>query len=202
MKSVGCLLSVALLSLSTMVFAQSKPQEASGQSEMHKPMEKPAPTEAQKSFETMKTFAGDWEGPVTVNPLMPGMTDQPIKPLHLSMRVTSRGNTVIHEFQEANTPLDPNKYDHPVTTLYLDGDQLNLVHYCDAGNRPRMIGKMSPDGKTVEFELVDVSGSMKHGHMAHAVFTYIDANHHSEDWTYMLPGDKPIHAHMDLKRTN
>jgi hypothetical protein len=65
-----------------------------------------------------------------------------------------------------------------------------------------MIGKMSPDGKTVEFELVDVSGSMKHGHMAHAVFTYIDANHHSEDWTYMLPGDKPIHAHMDLKRTN
>ena len=79
MKSVGCLLSVALLSLSTMVFAQSKPQEASGQSEMHKSMEKPAPTEAQKSFETMKTFAGDWEGPVTVNPLMPGMTDQPIR---------------------------------------------------------------------------------------------------------------------------
>ena len=85
--------------------------------------------------------------------------------------------------------------------LYVDGDQLNLIHYCDAGNRPHMIGKMSPDGKTVEFEFVDISGSMKHGHMHHAVFTYIDANHHTEDWTYMMPGDKPIHAHFDLQRS-
>jgi phage tail protein X len=65
-----------------------------------------------------------------------------------------------------------------------------------------MTGKMSPDGKTVEFALVDVSGSMKYGHMHHAVFTYIDANHHLEDWTYVMPGDKPIHAHFDLHRAN
>ena len=37
--------------------------------------------------------------------------------------------------------------------------------------------------------------------MHHAVFTFIDANHHTEDWTYMMPGDKPMHAHMDLQRT-
>jgi hypothetical protein len=58
---------------------------------------------------------------------------------------------------------------------------------------------MSPDGKTVEFALVDVSGGTEHGHMHHAVFTYIDANHHTEDWTYMM-GDKPVHAHFDLQR--
>jgi hypothetical protein len=36
--------------------------------------------------------------------------------------------------------------------------------------------------------------------MNHAVFTVIDANHHLEDWTYIMPGDKPIHAHFDLQR--
>jgi hypothetical protein len=190
MKSLCLALSVVLMSLSPVAFAQS---------DGHKSIDTPAPSEAQKSFGTMKTFAGEWEGPVTV-PEVPEMSDG--KPLHVSLRVTSRGNAVVHEIQEANTPLDATKYDHPVTMLYVDGDQLNLIHYCDAGNRPHMIGKMSPDGKTLEFELVDVSGSTKHGHMHHAVFTYIDANHHTEDWTFMLAGDKPIHAHFDLKRTN
>lgn len=194
MKSLGFMLSVVLMSLSTVAFAQSEAQY-----DAHKSVDKPAPSEAQKSFETMKTFAGEWEGPVKV-PEMPEMSDG--KPLHVSLRVTSRGNAVVHELQEANTPLDPNKFDHPVTMLYVDGEQLNLIHYCDAGNRPHMTGKMSPDGKTVEFSLVDVSGSMKNGHMHHAVFTYVDANHHLEDWTYVMPGDKPIHAHFDLHRAN
>jgi len=188
MKSLRFTLPVALMSLCPLAFAQS---------DAHKSVDKPIPSEAQKSFDTMKTFAGEWEGPVTV-PEVPAMNGG--KPLHVSMRVTSRGHAVVHELQEADTPLDPAKYDHPVTMLYVDGDQLNLIHYCDAGNRPRMVGKMSPDSKTVEFGLVEVSGSTQHGHMHHAVFTYVDANHHIEDWTYMM-GDKPIHAHFDLQRT-
>jgi hypothetical protein len=35
--------------------------------------------------------------------------------------------------------------------------------------------------------------------MHHAVFTIIDANHHTEDWTFMM-GDTLIHAHFDLRR--
>ena len=153
-------------------------------------------SEAQKSFTTMKSLAGEWEGPVTVAdaPEMSGTK------MHLSLRVTSRGHVLVHEFQEAGTPLDATKYDHPVTMLYLDADQLTLVHYCDAGNRPRMTGKMSPDGKTVEFEFKDISGSMEY-HMHHSVLTLIDSNHHTEDWTFMMK-DKPIHAHFDLQRKN
>jgi hypothetical protein len=52
----------------------------------------------------------------------------------------------------------------------------------------------------VEFEFANLSGGNEHGHMHHAVFTIIDANHHIEDWTFMMPGDKPMHAHADLKR--
>jgi hypothetical protein len=154
-------------------------------------------SDAQISFDSMKSLAGEWEGPVAV-PEVPEMSNG--KPIHVSMRVTSRGHTLVHELQEAGTPLDATKYDHPVTMLYLDGDQLTLVHYCDAGNRPRMTGKISPDGKTLEFDFADLSGSNKYGHMYHAVFTLVDANHHTEDWTYMMPGDKPVHAHIDLQR--
>ena len=184
----GFTLPVVVLSLLTVGFAQS---------DMHKSVDKPVPSEAQKSFDTMKTFAGEWEGPVSV-PEMPEMNGG--KPMHLSLRLTSRGNALVHEFQEANTPLDATKFDHPVTMLYVDGDQLNLIHYCDAGNRPHMTGKVSPDGKRVEFEFQDLSGGNQYGHMHHALFTYIDANRHTEDWTYMMPGDKPMHAHFDLQR--
>jgi hypothetical protein len=189
MKSHRLVLSVVLMALSTVAFAQSHD---------HKALDNPAPSEAQKSFEAMKTLAGSWEGPVTINPPQPEMSDG--KPLHVSMRVTSRGHAIVHEMQEAGTPLDPTRYDHPLTMLYVDGDRLLLTHYCDAGNRPRMAGKVSPDGKKVEFEFLDLSGANQYGHMYHAVFTTIDANHHTEDWTYMMPGDKPIHAHFDLQR--
>lgn len=189
MKSLRFVLSVALMSLSTVAFAQS------GAHKMDAPKAAAPKSDAQISFDTMKTLAGDWEGPVNVAE-MPQMSGG--KPLHVSLRVTSRGNALVHELQEAGTPLDATKYDHPVTMLYVDGDQLTLVHYCDAGNRPRMTGKMSPDGKTLEFEFKDISGSTEN-HMHHAVFTIIDANHHTENWTFMMK-DKPIHAHFDLFR--
>ena len=188
MKSLRIMLClVGLMSLATAAFAQTDAQKSTVA---------PVPSEVQKSFTTMKNLAGEWEGIVTV-PEAPQMSGGK---MHASMRVTSRGNALVHEFQEAGTPLDSTKYDHPVTMLYVDGDQLTLIHYCDAGNRPRMTGKMSPDGKTVEFELKDISGSTAM-HMHHSVFTIIDANHHSEDWTFMMK-DKPIHAHFDLHRTN
>lgn len=181
-----------LLSLGAMAFAQDH--------EMPKPQ--PAPkSDAQMSFDTLKTLAGEWEGRVTVDPPQPEWEKDGDKPIHISMRVTSRGNALVHEAQEANTPFDAAKYDHPVTMLYVDNDQVNLVHYCDAGNRPHMVARKSADGKRVEFDFMDMSGSNQYGHMHHAVFTLLAADHHTEDWTYMMPGDKPVHAHFDLQRT-
>ena len=190
MKSRRLMLSVVLLSLSTWAFAGS---------DAHKSADQPAQSEAQKSFTQMKDLAGTWQGPVTVDPPQPDMNTD--KPVQISLRVTSRGNALVHEMQEEGTPLDPKKYDHPVTMFYLDQNRLLLTHYCDAGNRPRMVARTSPDGKRVEFDFLDLAGGTEYGHMHHAVFTTIDADHHIEDWTYMLPGDKPVHAHMDLRRT-
>src|ERR1051326_536844 len=158
MKSLRLVLSLLLLSW---------PGFASAQSEAQKPVEKmdhsaaqaapkAPPTEAQKAYAILKSLAGDWQGAVTMNPPMNGVGNANVD---VSMRITSRGNAIVHEIQASNTAFDYTKEDHPVTMLYLDGEQLNLVHYCDAGNRPHMTGKMSADGKTVEFEFKDLGGS-------------------------------------------
>jgi hypothetical protein len=176
MKSLRFMLSVVLMSLSTVAFAQTDAQKS----------------DAQQSFDKLKTLAGSWEGHVTT---LPPQAEIEGKLMQVTLRATSMGNALMHEMTGAGRP------DDPITMLYLDGDRLLLTHYCDAGNRPRMVGKASPDGKTVEFDFLDVAGSTQYGHMHHAVFTVIDANHHIEDWTYMQPGDKPVHAHFDLQRT-
>src|SRR5579864_9300934 len=106
MRSLRFTLAVALMSLSTLAFAQS---------------------DAQKSFTQLKTLAGSWQGPVTVVPPQPEMGDGSMT--QVSLRVTSRGNALVHEMKEVGKPDDPTKYDHPVTMLYLDGDRLLLTHY-------------------------------------------------------------------------
>jgi hypothetical protein len=186
MKSHRFMLLLVLLSLSTLAFAQSAGEKSAPKSD------------AQKSFDTLKTLAGKWTGGVSVDPPQPEWGND--THMEISLRVTSRGNALVHEMQEAGKPEDPTRYDHPVTMLYLDSDRLLLTHYCDAGNRPRMTGRLSPDGKRVEFDFLDVAGSTEYGHMQHAVFTVIDANHHIEEWTFLMPGDKPVHARMDLVR--
>ena len=176
MKSLRFRLSLALMALSTVAFAQTDAQ----------------PSAAQKSFDQIKNLAGSWEGRIST---VPPQAEIDGKLMQVSLRVTSMGNALVHEMTGDGRP------DHPVTMVYLDGDRLLLTHYCDAGNRPRMVGKTSPDGKTVEFDFLDIAGSTQYGHMHHAVFTFLDANHHTEDWTYMQPGDKPVRAHFDLQRT-
>jgi hypothetical protein len=198
MKSLRFILSAVLMSLSTVAFAQSEAQKSAAPPDMHKSFNQPAPSEAQKSFSQLKSLAGTWQASVTVDPPQPEMGNG--AKAQVSLRVTSRGNAIVHEMYEAGKPEDPTRYDHPVTMFYLDNDRLLLTHYCDAGNRPRMVARTSPDGKKVEFDFLDVAGNLQHGHMQHAVFTVLDANHHTEDWTYLMPGDKPVHAHMDLQR--
>jgi hypothetical protein len=150
-------------------------------------------TDAQKSFDKLKTLAGSWEGHVTTSPQQAEIEG---KLMQVSLRTTSMGHTLMHEMTGSGRP------DDPITMIVVDGDRLLLTHYCDADNRPRMVGKMSPDGKTVEFDFLDVTGNLQYGHMQHAKFTIIDENHHTEDWTFAgAGGDASVHAHFDLQRT-
>ena len=189
MKPLSFLTLVLTFCISTIALSQSGMQTPGSQ--------KPdgQQTSAQLAFARLKTLAGNWKGQAAMGPGMKA-------PVRVSLRVTSGGAAILHEMVPEGRSDDPSVGDDdPVTMLYVDGDRLILTHYCDSGkNRPRMVGKLSPDGNTVEFDFLDVSGGNANGHMHQAVFTIIDANHHTEDWTYMSPNDKPAPAHIDLVR--
>jgi hypothetical protein len=180
MKAIWFVTGALMLGLSTIAW----PQEPAAQQ-----------TSAEVAFARLKTLAGTWKGQAGMGP---GMS----APVRVSLRVTSGGAALMHEMVPEGRSNDPtNGDDDPVTMLYVDGDRLILTHYCDSGkNRPRMVGSLSPDGKTVAFNFLDVSGGTKYGHMHRAVFTIVDADHHTEDWTYMSPDNKPSQAHIDLVR--
>jgi hypothetical protein len=172
-------LCIGLLSLCPLTFAQNS---SPGQEAI------PAKSDAQLSFGALKGLAGTWSGAVTTDPHIPELEGS----IQVTMRVASRGNVVVHEIAPGGVP-EP-------TMIYLEGDRLTLVHYCEAGNRPRMVARKAPDQKTVEFDFLDISGNTAPAYLNHFVFTIINADHHTEDWTFMLPGDKLLHAHFDLKR--
>ncbi len=53
----------------------------------------------------------------------------------------------------------------------------------------------------MDFDFVDISGSTEPVYLPHFVFTILDADHHTEDWTFMLPGEKRLTTHFDLRKT-
>ena len=189
MKSKRFMLPVVVMSISTVALAQSSGHEHTMPPD---PKGTAAQSDTQKAFDELKTLAGSWEGPVKGDPQVPEVEG---KRSQVTLRVTSMGHTLMHELKLDGRP------DNPITMLVVDADRLLLTHYCDADNRPRMLGQRSPDGKSVEFDFVDVSGKLQYGHMHHAVFTFVDANHHIEEWTWMMPNDKSMRVRFDLQRS-
>ena len=133
-----------------------------------------AESDAQKSFNKLKSLEGTWEGKAP--------DGQSVK---MKYQVVSGGPAVMSEIGD----------DSMVIMFALDGDRLLMTHYCGAGNQPRMVGTLSPDGRSLDFKFIDVTNlsTPQTGHMNHANFTFADANHHSEQWTYSENGKDETH---------
>lgn len=144
-----------------------------------------APSDAQKMFDQMKTMAGSWQGTIMNIPI------------NVTIRVASSGTAILHE---ANTDggRPPN---HEITMFYVDGDRFIATHYCDGGNRARFEGKLSPDGKTSEFNFLDVAGSTKGGLVKRMAFTMVDANKQVVEFTFIRPDGKPMELRGEFVRT-
>lgn len=142
------------------------------------------PSDAQKAFNQMKSLAGSWQGTIMG------------KSINITIRLASSGSAILHEATSGSPPPQ-----HEITMFYVDGDRLLATHYCDAGNRAHLEGKMSPDGKTTEFNLLDVAGSTKGGLVKRMAFTMIDANKHVIELTFIMPNGKPVELRAEFERT-
>ncbi len=140
-----------------------------------------AQSETRSSFEKLKTLQGTWTGKNTQG-----------QPLQVLFRTTSGGSAILSEIEGK---------EDMITMFHMDGDRLMMTHYCGSGNQPRMVAKVSPDGKTFTFDFLDATNldSPTAGHMHRMVLTVIDENHHTEDWTF-IQGGKRLNEHFDLQR--
>ncbi len=148
------------------------------------PTKAATPSDAVKAFDKMKTLSGSWQGTVMNIPI------------NFTIRPVSSGTVIL---QEGNTEKGPP--DHEITMFYVDGDRLLATHYCDAGNRSNLEGKISADGKSVEFSFLDVAGSTKGGLVKHIMITMIDADKHVEEFTFIMPNGKPVELRGEFTRT-
>ena len=125
-----------------------------------------AQTDAQKAFAAIKNMPGTWEGNTSMGPV------------RVNFKVTSDGSAVMSEIQGK---------ENMISMFNMDGaNRLLLTHYCAMGNQPRMEASVSPDGKVITFNFVDATNlsAPDAGHMQKMILTFIDDNHHTEEWVF------------------
>jgi len=130
------------------------------------------------AFAQLKSLAGDWESQTAKD----GKS-------HVRYEVVSGGSAVVERFESDELGAG----NAMLTVYYLDGDRLQLTHYCMARNQPHMQAE-SFDSATGElrFAFVSATGlsSPAAGHMHNASFRFIDSDHFSTDWQF-YEGGKP-----------
>jgi hypothetical protein len=142
-------------------------------------------TSSQKSFDQLKSLVGSWEGKNSEG-----------EPLHVSFRSTGGDSALMSVITSAE-----HHQQEMVSMIHMDGpNRLILTHYCTSGNQPRMSATSSADGKTITFDFFDGTNLSDKGHMQRAIFTIIDPNHHTEEWTFNAGPGKEMKEVFDLHR--
>lgn len=138
-----------------------------------------AQTASQNSFDLMKSLTGTWQG-----------KNQMGDPVQVSYRLTAGGSAIMSEIEGHAK----GHYEDMISMIHMDGSRLLLTHYCTMGNQPRMQASLSPDGKSITFNFVDATNlaSPDAGHMDRVVFTFVDPNHHIEEWHFAAKGKEVV----------
>ena len=114
----------------------------------------------------LKSLVGSWRG------------TNDGQPIAVSYVLVSNGTALMETLNAG--------HDANMVTMYTrDGAVLRATHYCSMGNQPRMRAQASADGKSIDFQFVDVSNAEGAGEqvMRRLVVTFVDANHFDQQWT-------------------
>ena len=125
------------------------------------------------TFEKLKTVLGDWESK---------------QGFHVSYKLVSGGTAIMETAGDGKTP--------PMINMYTpEGGKLTMVHYCGAGNQPRMRAD-APNGNDIAFEFVDIANlpDPNADHMHNLTLHIIDADHIEQEWTSLKDGKKMTYA--------
>ena len=96
MQALRFALAAVLLSLTTAAFAQHDA-----------PMSNTPKSDAEKSFDKLKTLTGSWEGRVTT---IPPQAEIEGKQMQVTLRETSMGNALMHEMTGAGKTRRPDHH--------------------------------------------------------------------------------------------
>ena len=140
------------------------------------------------AFERIKSLAGNWE-----NTTAKGMKNR------VSYEVVSGGSAVVERFE--GEELGPGNA--MITVYYLDGNHLQLTHYCMAKNQPHMQAEaFNPATGDLHFAFVNATGlaNADAGHMHNVDFHFVDADHFSADWQFYEAGKPKFNEAVQYTR--
>ena len=106
-------------------------------------------------------------------------------PVSTSFRVVSDGSALMNVLG-AGTPHEM------VTMFHMDNSDLLATHYCAVHNQPRFRFVPSSEPSVLTFVFKDATNlaSPSAPHMVGLKITFVDANRHFEDWTFLAEGQK------------
>ena len=146
----------------------------------------PGARPARAAFERFRSLDGVWRGESTR-----GWKED------VSFKTIAAGSAVIE------TSFDAHPNETMVTMFRLDGDVLDLTHYCVARNQPHLKATSFDDeGRRVTFTFVDGGNlpSRDKGHMDKAVFRFEDSDHVTTRWTWYQDGRESWMEEIRLTR--
>jgi hypothetical protein len=178
MKRVPALLSIVIVAVTCFVISMRAGDPT--------PSAKPS----HPAFEKLKKLEGRWAGPAVWD--QDGKKDG--VDFNITYRTTSGGKAVM-ETMFAGTPGEM------VTMYFLEGDDLVLVHYCSAGNQPKMKLETPRDSNVLSFRcLGGTNMTEEDSHMHWVRLEMIDADHLKGGWNSMKAGKVQWVAEAELAR--